>query len=604
MNHFKISTRLSLLVAVLSIVVLVVGAMGLFGTSQSNAALKTVYENRTVALGQLTDMERLLLSSRLALVDAQSDLSPAVIRKNTEQVDTYLAAAEKIWKAYLATYLTPEEAQLAKKLGESKTALVEGALKPTVSALRANDLTASSQLLLDKVAPLYAPMAADVKALAELQLKEAKREYEAAVARYEVMRVASVVLIAVGLGLAIVVGLTLVRGVTRALAQAMNAANAVAQGDLAYAIRIEGKDEVSELLRTLAGMQESLRKVVAHVRQNAENVAAASAQIASGNSDLSARTESQASALEETAASMEEVGATVRQNADNARQANQLAQSASSVATQGGDVVGEVVQTMKGIHEASRKIADIIGVIDGIAFQTNILALNAAVEAARAGEQGRGFAVVASEVRSLAGRSAEAAKEIKGLITASVERVEQGSELADKAGATMTEVVTAIRRVSDIVGEISAASSEQSAGVAQVGEAIMQMDQATQQNAALVEEMAAAASSLNAQAGELVNAVAVFKLEAGALQAVAPAALQRAAMPAPPVSRPPMPAPPAKRPLAGGGRAGAGKDTARLGAPAQVAPGAGKAAAKTTGAPAAPAPRAAETAAEGEWESF
>ena len=481
---------------------------------------------------------------------------------------------------------------------------MEGALKPTVSALRANDLMASSQLLLTKVAPLYAPMAADVKALAELQLKEAKREYEAAVARYEVMRVASVVLIAVGLGLAIVVGLTLVRGVTRALAQAMNAANAVAQGDLAYAIRIEGKDEVSELLRTLAGMQESLRKVVAHVRQNAENVAAASAQIASGNSDLSARTESQASALEETAASMEELGATVRQNADNARQANQLAQSASSVATQGGDVVGEVVQTMKGIHEASRKIADIIGVIDGIAFQTNILALNAAVEAARAGEQGRGFAVVASEVRSLAGRSAEAAKEIKGLITASVERVEQGSELADKAGATMTEVVTAIRRVSDIVGEISAASSEQSAGVAQVGEAITQMDQATQQNAALVEEMAAAASSLNAQAGELVNAVAVFKLEAGALQAVAPAALQRAAMPAPPVSRPPMPAPPAKRPLAGGGRAGAGKDTARLGAPAQVAPGAGKAAAKTTGAPAAPAPRAAETAAEGEWESF
>ncbi|WP_242005155.1 methyl-accepting chemotaxis protein, partial [Extensimonas vulgaris] len=295
----------------------------------------------------------------------------------------------------------------------------------------------------------------------------------------------------------------------------------------------------------------------------------------------------------------------VRQNADNARQANQLAQSASAVATQGGDVVGEVVQTMKGIHEASRKIADIIGVIDGIAFQTNILALNAAVEAARAGEQGRGFAVVASEVRSLAGRSAEAAKEIKTLIGASVERVEQGSELADKAGATMAEVVTAIRRVSDIVGEISAASSEQSAGVAQVGEAITQMDQATQQNAALVEEMAAAASSLNAQAGELVNAVAVFKLEAGAQQAVASAAsVPRAAMPAPSVPRPPMPAPQAKRPLAGGGRGGAGKDTARLGAPAQAAPGAGKAAARTTGAPAAPAPRAGETAAEGEWESF
>lgn len=246
-------------------------------------------------------------------------------------------------------------------------------------------------------------------------------------------------------------------------------------------------------------------------------MASASAQIAQGNHDLSARTESQASALEQTASSMEELSATVRQNADNARQANQLAQNASTVAVEGGEVVGRVVDTMKGINESSRKISDIIGVIDGIAFQTNILALNAAVEAARAGEQGCGFAVVASEVRSLAGRSAEAAKEIKGLINDSVLRVEQGTALVDQAGVTMTEVVSSIRRVTDIMGVISAASNEQSLGVAQVGEAITQMDQATQQNAALVEEMAAAAGSLKSQAQELVQTVAVFKL--GALDA-------------------------------------------------------------------------------------
>jgi methyl-accepting chemotaxis protein len=293
--------------------------------------------------------------------------------------------------------------------------------------------------------------------------------------------------------------------------EVMAIANAVAEGDLSANLTLRATVQGS-IMDAMVRMQSSLGKVVATVRQNSEGVAAASTQIAQGNQDLSARTESQASALEETAASMEELGSTVKQNADNARQANQLAQSASTVAVQGGEVVAQVVDTMKGINDSSRKIADIISVIDGIAFQTNILALNAAVEAARAGEQGRGFAVVASEVRNLAGRSAEAAKEIKQLITDSVGRVEQGTALVDRAGTTMTEVVASIRRVTDIMGEISAASSEQSAGVSQVGEAVTQMDQATQQNAALVEEMAAAASSLNSQAQELVQTVAVFRL--------------------------------------------------------------------------------------------
>ena len=275
------------------------------------------------------------------------------------------------------------------------------------------------------------------------------------------------------------------------------------------------RDSIGELEQALSDMQGQLSHIVGGVRQSAEAVATASAQIAQGNQDLSQRTEEQASALEETAAAMEQLNSTVRQNADNAKQANQLALGASGVAVKGGEVVGQVVQTMKGINDSSKKIADIIGVIDGIAFQTNILALNAAVEAARAGEQGRGFAVVASEVRSLAGRSADAAKEIKALISASVERVEQGTALVDQAGTTMTEVVSSIRRVTDIMGEISAASTEQSAGVVQVGEAVSQMDRATQQNAALVEESAAAAESLQAQAQQLVQAVAVFKLGHG-----------------------------------------------------------------------------------------
>jgi methyl-accepting chemotaxis protein len=341
------------------------------------------------------------------------------------------------------------------------------------------------------------------------------------------MMAGAILSVALAFSLATLVIRSIVRQLGGEPAEATRIASAIAEGDLTCSIGVKPGDRTS-LMSRLATMQESLQKVVSHVRQNAESVATASAQIAQGNVDLSSRTEEQASALQQTAATMEQLGTTVRNNADSAKQANQLAQGASAVAAQGGAVVGKVVTTMQSISDSSRKIGDIIGVIDGIAFQTNILALNAAVEAARAGEQGRGFAVVASEVRSLAQRSAEAAKEIKNLIGRSVEQVEQGAALVDQAGKTMGEIVGSIQGVSDVVAEITAASSQQSDGVQQVGQAVSQMDQATQQNAALVEESAAAADSLKGQALQLVQAVAVFKLShdepAGAPGVVAAAA--------------------------------------------------------------------------------
>ena len=332
-------------------------------------------------------------------------------------------------------------------------------------------------------------------------------------------------LISIGLGLLsiVLVSLGLAWALTRMVLRPIGGepddaaamAERVAHGDLSQPIRVHANDSTS-LMAQLQQMQTSLASVVSNVRQGAEGVATASAQISQGNHDLSGRTESQASALEQTAASMEQLNSTVTQNADNARTATQLARSASSVAAQGGEAVARVIDTMKGINDSSRQIADIIGVIDSIAFQTNILALNAAVEAARAGEQGRGFAVVASEVRSLAGRSATAAKEIKALIDRSVSDVTDGCQQVEQAGATMDEIVVSVRRVADIMGEISLASQDQSQGIDQINQAMGQMDQVTQSNAALVEEAAAAAQSLEHQAQGLVHAVSVFKTGSGA----------------------------------------------------------------------------------------
>ncbi len=377
--------------------------------------------------------------------------------------------------------------------------------------LKEGNAESAVQMLDGTMRPASEAYIAKLTAMADYQSTRVHQETQ--VVRSEARRTQLImVFMAAGcLVLGIAAAWLITRSVVQPLATAIEEARLVGEGDLSRPIHSEGRDETAELTQALGRMQEELRHLVGSVRSNANEVSTASAEIAMGSNDLSARTEQQASAIQQTAASMEQLSATVRLNADNASEADQLAQDASAVARQSGEVVGEAVQRMRGIEESSRRIADIITTIDGIAFQTNILALNAAVEAARAGEQGRGFAVVAGEVRTLAQRSAEAAKEIKVLIGDSVERVEQGASLVNRAGETMSQVVGAIGRVAQIVREISSASQEQSSGVSQVGEAIALMDQATQQNAALVEESAAAAESLRHQADELVKLVSTFK---------------------------------------------------------------------------------------------
>jgi len=366
-----------------------------------------------------------------------------------------------------------------------------------------------------------------------------QQQIAAAGHRIEASIASSTRTIAILSAIAMIVGIVcswrLTRGIVAPIREAVDLAEAVAAGDLTRNIAAHSTDETGALLRALSHMNDSLVRIVADVRGGTDAIHGAAGEIASGNLDLSGRTEQQASALEETAASMEELTSTVKQNAENARQANQLTLAASEVATRGGVVVGEVVATMNAINESARKIVDIITVIDGIAFQTNILALNAAVEAARAGEQGRGFAVVAGEVRTLAQRSAAAAKEIKALIGNSVDKVDAGSRLVDQAGATMDQVVASIQRVTTIMGEIAHASQEQSAGIEQVNQAVTQMDEGTQQNAALVEQAAAAAGSLQDQASRLAHAVAVFKVDAGTpAMAARPAARAVALVPGKP----------------------------------------------------------------------
>ncbi len=512
LNNITIKARLIFVIGFLCLLSVAMGVLGLINLSASNASLETVYEDRVVPLQQLGDINILMQQNQIEIASSLTD-DPQKLDVAVANVDKRIESISGLWKVYMGTYLTPDEKALAEKFIESRTRFVNTGLKPALAAMRARDVKTASDILHGPMNSSYAAAHQDMKALVQLQLTVAKGEYDNAQSRYAKVRIGFISVIVVGVLIGAAFGIWLITGIGRSLREALNLAERVAQGDLTHVVTIRSTDEIGQLLQALKRMTESLVRIVSEVRTSTQTIATASTQIATGNLDLSSRTEEQASSLEETASSMEELTSTVRQNADNARQANQLAVSASEVAVKGGNVVSQVVVTMGSINDSSKKIVDIIGVIDGIAFQTNILALNAAVEAARAGEQGRGFAVVASEVRNLAQRSAAAAKEIKSLIGDSVEKVDTGSKLVQEAGVTMNELVDSVRHVTDIMGEIMAASQEQSAGIEQVNQAVMQMDQVTQQNAALVEEAAAAADSMKDQAANLAQVVSVFKLQ-------------------------------------------------------------------------------------------
>jgi methyl-accepting chemotaxis protein len=740
LNMFKklnVKQRLIAVLGLLSVLLLGVGLYGLYGISKANEAARTIYEDRLVALEQLTHIDRLMLSNRLAIAVAQVTPTSEFIRVQAETVDKNIAEIGEVWKAYMATTLTPEEKELADKFAEDRKKFVADGLKPAVAALRAGNIKEAQQIVVQKIRPLYAPVKEEVDALIKLQSDEAKKNYANAQSRYDTIKTISIAVIAFGLLLAFVVGTVLIKAIIGPLSAIIGHFGRISEGSYDNKIDISSNDELGKVMQALQSMQvklgfdlneskrvadESLRikigldnattnvmisdtfgniiyanravidmfkfaindirkvfpnfdpdkflgqsidvfhknpahqqqmikalstthrttikigsrsfnlaanpvisptgerlgvcvewmditaelavqeeintlvnaaaagdltkrvaledkqgfmkklgegmnqlltvlssamddvaasldgmakgdltvsitkdyegtfgklkedinttvgkltEVVGNIKESAGLIKTASAEISMGNTNLSQRTQEQASALEETASSMEQMTSTVKQNADNAKQANQLVTGARSQAQEGGEVVTKAISAMEAISGSSKKIADIISVIDEIAFQTNLLALNAAVEAARAGEQGRGFAVVATEVRNLAQRSATAAKEIKDLINDSVEKVDTGSKLVDSSGKVLSEIVNSVKKISDIVAEIAAASQEQASGIEQVNKAVMQMDEMTQQNAALVEEAAAASKSMEEQAVNLADQIMFFQLADG-----------------------------------------------------------------------------------------
>lgn len=512
MFNVTIRFRLIATMAVMGIMLVVGGLMGVWGVKNSNAIISELFANQMPSMQHLADSRVTYLRARVLLDRAIVHPELPNHAETLKRIEGYVVDANDDWNKYLKLPMTEEEKPVVAEAKELLDKFLKEGFLPTLAAVKAGNAEEADKINAGAMGKLYEQYSQKIIKLESMQFAQAEAKLKASQDAFKIFTWVDIAGVLAGLVAVSISAYFLLAAISHPLHFVLQQFEAIGNGDLSTQIKARSNDEMGQLLTGLENMRQNLVQTVTIVRQGSSSIAVSSEEIATGNMDLSARTENQAASLEETASSMEELTSTVQQNADNARQANTLALKASGVASKGGQVVGDVVHTMNSIKDSSKKIVDIIGVIDGIAFQTNILALNAAVEAARAGEQGRGFAVVASEVRSLAQRSASAAKEIKELINDSVSKVETGSRLVDDAGQTMDEIVVSIKGVADIMAEITAASAEQSDGIAQVNIAITKMDEAVQQNAALVEEAAAAAGSMQEQANNLNQAVSIFKL--------------------------------------------------------------------------------------------
>ncbi|HYD60286.1 MAG TPA: methyl-accepting chemotaxis protein [Noviherbaspirillum sp.] len=519
-KNMKIGVRLGLAFGVMLLLLIVVVTLALRRAGLVHEDVNTILNDRYKKVEQAGQIKYNVSLIHQKFRDAALEENPDAVKKQADAIEALRSKNKELLDQLDKTIHAPRARELYNVIlasGDKDLA----AQRELFANLAKGDQAAAKTILRTTAADTGHAYEKALSDLVEFQTKIMDADSVNVQDHMSYMRKGLLAITAVAILLGWAAAFWVTRSITRPINQAMQVARRVADGDLSAQIEVASRDETGQLMQALKDMNDSLARIVGEVRSGSDAISTASNEIASGNLDLSSRTEQQAGALQQTASSMEELTSTVKQNADNAQQANQLAASASEIAVKGGTVVSEVVHTMGSINESSKKIADIIGVIDSIAFQTNILALNAAVEAARAGEQGKGFAVVAAEVRNLAQRSASAAKEIKALIDDSVEKVGAGAKLVDQAGATMDEVVASVKRVTDIISEITQASKEQSSGIEQVNDAITQMDAVTQQNAALVEQAAAAAQSMQDQAGTLARVVSVFKLDVRQGQAVA-----------------------------------------------------------------------------------
>ncbi len=519
MSGLSIKARLYLNLGILVVALVVVCSVGLRAFNSSSERMESLYTANLVPIAHAGEIFQRSLQSQQFRLEAYVHRDTAFTQQNYDGVKANRGRINELMEQFEQVPLSSEERQLSQQIKEQRGSIVDAG-KQEIEALLAQNYDAATRVRIDSIEPVIDRMDATTQRLIELRIAAAGKLIEAARKEASANRTVMVISFLLALAIAVWSAWLLARHVSRGLTQAEDLAERVSRGELGHRLEVRGNDEIARLLHALKSMDDKLVETVGHVRNSAVTVDLAASQLSQGSDDLSQRTQEQAAALEETAASMEEMTSTVKQNADNAQQANQIAAGTRSQADQGGQVVKKAVSAMQEITSASKRIEDIISVIDEIAFQTNLLALNAAVEAARAGEQGRGFAVVASEVRNLAQRSASAAKEIKDLIGDSVEKVEAGAALVGESGETLTSIVTGVKRVTDIVGEMTAATSEQSSGIDQINLAITNMDHATQQNAALVEESAAAAKSMQQQAQELLRLVAFFRIEGMSQQAM------------------------------------------------------------------------------------